>query len=113
MPLVTVVTGNVALASDLNQVINILQVPGGGTEPGKYFLRGQAYATNANMGNYMRSRSNGTTPVSVSSDTADQAASNANPQVTSNLTQYGFLIYSSGTGVVTLWQIGGNFTIQY
>jgi hypothetical protein len=115
LPLNTVTTGNTILAQDLNQVINVLQRAAGQTEVGKYFLRGSAYAVNANMGNYMPTHSQGATPVSVSVDEADQGhlAGNANPAATGNLTQYGFLVYSSGSVVGTLWTVGGNWTVQY
>lgn len=105
------IAGNTILASDLYQLAR----PSGGTETGKYFLRGSSYVTSANMGNYMQSQSRGQTPVSVTVDEADQGhvAGNANPVVTSNLTANGFLVYSSGNGVQSLWQVGGNTTIQY
>ena len=116
MSLSTPTNGSTILASDVSQLVQVLQQTSGSTETGKYYLLGQAYATNANMANYMQSRSRTSVPVSVSIDEADVAhggANNSNPAVANHLTANGFLVDSSGTGITTSWQVAGNFTITY
>src|SRR5258708_34490336 len=102
-------------AAFLNAVENVLSQPTGGTETGKCYLKGSSYVTAANMGQYMSSLSRTAVPVSVVIDETDfgHVAGNANPAVTGNLTANGFLVYSSGNGVQTLWQVAGNTTINF
>lgn len=105
------VAGNTILAADLYQLCQ----PSGGQEKGKYYLLNQAYTINANAGNYIPSQSRNATPVSVSIDEADEGhvAGGCNPAVAQHLTANGFLVFSSGTGTTTAWQVGGNYTIQF
>lgn len=114
MALNTVTTGNTVLASDINQLVNVLQRSSGQTETGKYYVNWGAYASGAQTSIYMQSLSRNATPVSVSIDTADQAPANqANSPSTFNLTANGFRIFDNSTGISTNCIAGGNFTIQY
>lgn len=113
MALNTVTTGNTVLASDVNQMVNVLQRSAGQTETGKYFLTAPAYVSSASIGAYIGSESRGATTVSVSVDSADQAPSGVNAPNTDHLTANGFHIFTTSTGVVAGCNVGGNYTIQY
>jgi hypothetical protein len=113
MPLNTVTTGNTILASDLNQVINVLQRAAGQTETGKYFLDSASYAIGAHVSQYMSSLSRGATPVSVVIDTADVGVVNCNAPTTSNLTANGFHVGVTSTAINVTAGCAGNTTIQY
>lgn len=113
MALNTVTTGNTILAADVNQLVNVLQRSSGQTETGKYFLTAPSYVTSASIGAYVGSLSRGTTPVSVTIDTVDQAPSNMNSPSTDHLTANGFHVFASSTGINPACNAGGNYTIQY
>jgi hypothetical protein len=116
MALSTVITGGQINAGDVNQLVNVLQQPGGGQEKGKYFLAGAIYGNGALVTLYMPSLSRNSAPVSVTIDEADQlhtAGINAAP-ITGQLTAGGFQIYTlSTTGPTQNARAGGNYTIQY
>ena len=113
MPLNTVVTGNTILASDLNQVINVLQRAAGQTETGSYFLHGWGGASGDTIAAWVPSESRGATPVSVSIDTSIQAASSVNAPATANLNANGFQVFTGTSAATTSGQVGGAYTIQY
>jgi hypothetical protein len=114
MPLNIVVSGNTVLASDVNQVVQVLQRQSGQSETGKYYLLGSGYAVNANLGSYTVSLSRTTVPVSVVIDEADQAHTNTNAAAAATLqTANGFLVSVSASGAATNVRAGGNYTINY
>lgn len=103
------VNGNTIQASDMYQ----LAQPSGGQEHGKYWLANAAYASGAILSQYMQSESKGSTPVSVSIDTADHAASGVGAPGTANLSQYGFQVYAAATAANLAPNVAGNSTIQF
>lgn len=103
------VAGNTMLASDFY----VIGQPSGGTEAGKYYLGGWAGAGSDTISMYIRSSSQGSVPVSVSIDTADQAPSNMGSPSTGNLTKFGFQIFSTSSGAATNCHAAGNSTISY
>lgn len=113
MALTLIVNGNQSNASDVNQIINILQQPAGGQEKGKYFLEFGAYASTAWMSAYINTKSQGTAPASVSVDSAVQAPVSCNAPATDFLDSFGFKVKSNSTAVTTDARVGGNFTVQY
>jgi hypothetical protein len=113
MALNTVVTGNTVLASDVNQLVQVLQRASSQTEAGKYYIIGWGSASGDNIGHYCGSLSRVSTPVSVSVDTADVAVSNINSPSTTDLTSGGFEIFSTTTGAATNAHVAGNTTIQF
>ena len=116
MSLVTVTTGNTILASDINQLVNVLQRAATQQEAGKYFLAGSIYANGALVSQYMPSLSRISTPASVTVDTADQAPTggmSATPN-TAVLTANGFQVWTlTTTGPNVNARCGGNTTIQF
>jgi hypothetical protein len=103
------VAGNTILASDLYGIAQ----PSGAQEHGKYYLEAGVYATNAFFSTYYRTSSQGSTPVSVSIDTADQAVAGCNAPSTALLTSFGFQVKTSATGAGTDARVGGNYTVSF
>ena len=108
-----VATGQTINAADINQLAVVLQRPSGSQESGKYYLTGSSYATGAALGTLVPSISRTATPVSVSIDTTDQAASNCAAPTTDHLTSNGFRVSTTSTGIATSVVVGGGFTISY
>lgn len=104
------VNGSTIYASDLYQLCQ----PSGNQEHGKYFLSGWSNANGDLIQAYIPSESRASTPVSVTIDTADQAATNVNAPGTGHLTSSGFQVYTTSTSAQTNnLQVGGNYTINY
>ncbi len=116
MSLVTVTTGNTILASDINQLVNVLQRSATQQEQGKYFLAGPITNNTDVVSCYIPSLSRNATPVSVAIDEVDQAHTGgmtATPS-TAQLTASGFQVFSlSTTGPNHNARAGGGYTIQY
>lgn len=112
-----VVFGQISDPSQLNAVVDILQRRVGQQETGKYFIAGPVYASGAVVAAYIPTLSRGTTPVSSSSDVADQAPTggmNGTGVSTAQLTSNGFQVYSlNTTGPNVNARAGGNWTVQY
>lgn len=113
MPLNTVTTGNTVLASDVNQLVYVLQRQSGQNEIGDYYLTLGAYATSAFIGYFVSSLSRTSVPTGVVIDTSLQAASNFNAPATDHLTANGFHVYASSTGININCNVGGQYTISY
>ena len=113
MALYTVTTGNTINALDVNQLVNILTQPSGGQEIGTYYLNGWGSASGQNIRQWMASRSQGETPVSVSVDTSIATPNSINTPTTEKLSQYGFHVKTTTTGATSSGYAGGLFTIQY
>lgn len=104
------VAGNTLLAADLYQLCQ----PSGGQEKGKYFLEGNFYVSGAYCTCFIPSLSRGSTPISLSIDTADNApTSHLNAPSNDHLTASGFHIYSTSTAISANEYCGGNYTISY
>lgn len=112
-PLSPVTSGNTIYASDVNQLVSILQKASGSQEVGKWFLGGNAYTTNAALSLYMPLLSRYATPVSVSIDTADQTPSGMSTMNTQRLSASGFQIWSYSTGATANAYGGGNWTVNF
>ena len=114
MALYTVANGQVINASDVNQLVNMMQAPSGAQEKAKYWLGGNGYATNAVISYYVRTTSQGATPVSVSIDTTDQAPTGSlfSPNAV-HLTAYGFQIYANTSAATGNAYCAGGYTVQY
>jgi hypothetical protein len=114
MALTTVSNGNTANASDLNQVINVLQQPSGGQEKGTYWLGGNGYTTNAYIQQSISSLSRVSTPVSVSIDTAIQAPiGNLTNILAGTINSGGFHVYGQVSSASSNAYCGGNYTLQF
>ena len=114
MSLTTVSTGTTIQASHVNQLVNVLQVPSGGTETGGYFLTFAAYANNAVGGTWINSESRGVVPVSVSVNTSVQSANNTGAPQTDHVTAIGFHVYAfANNGVQTSCNVGGVYTLNF
>lgn len=113
-PLSPVTSGNTIYASDVNQLVSILQKASGSQETGKWFLAGNAYATDAAFSLYMPLLSRYATPVSVSVDTSDQTPVNMSSTIhTNHLSSGGFQIWATSTGVTANAYGGGNWTVNF
>jgi hypothetical protein len=113
MPLNTVTTGNTILATDVNQLVNVLQRAAGQTEVGDYYLTSFATTSGQSMGTWVGTLSRGATPVSVGIDTSLQAVSGCNAPSTDHLNSNGFHVFTSSTGAVGAMNVGGQYTVQY
>lgn len=113
MALNTVTTGNTVLASDVNQLVNVLQRASGQTEAGKYFIDEACYANTSIISQYMTSLSRVSTPVSVSIDTSDVSPSNCGSPSTAHLTANGFQVDTASNTINVNCGCGGNATIQF
>ena len=109
-----VATGLYINASDINQLVVILQRPVGTQENGKYFLTQSSTGASQAFGEYVNSLSRGSTPSgSVTIDTADQTPSGCAAPTTDQLTANGFRVYSTSTGTANTVVVGGNYSIAY
>jgi|SRR5579875_711923 len=114
MALYQVQTGYYINASDINQLVQILQRPSGSQETGKYFLTDHATASSQSFGAYVGSLSRGSTPGgSVALDTADQAPLSCAQPAADYLSASGFRVSSSSTSAANTVAVGGNYTINY
>jgi hypothetical protein len=114
MALNKVTTASTILASDINQIINVLQRDAGQNETGKYSMVGSSYANGANFSLYVDSLNRVSVPTGVTIDTADQApANNCNVPGSSLFTANGFLINTSGNAITLNPKCGGNYTLSY
>ena len=113
MSLNTVTTGNTILASDVNQLVNVLQRPSGSTETGQYFLAGWTNAASQVVSVWISSLSRNATPVSVMIDTTLGKTSGLNAPGTSNLSANGFQAFCLSSAAANNQSCGGAYTIQY
>lgn len=113
MALTLVSNGQLSDASQLNQIINVLMQPSGGTETGRYIIAGNIYTNGAFISYYVCSLSRNATPVSASIDTADVSPTNLNAPGTSHLTNGGFQIFASNSSASTSSSAGGHYTINF
>jgi hypothetical protein len=114
MSLSTVTTGQVIAATHVNQLVNVLQVPSGGTESGGYFLTFAAYVNAAVGGTWINSESRGSVPVSVAVNTSMNSPSNCGSPSTDHVTLNGFHVYAfANNGVQPSCNVGGVYTLQY
>jgi len=113
MSLTAVASGAVINHGDVNQLINVLQQPSGGQEAGHYKLEFSAYTANAVISCNILTLSRGSTPVSLSVDTADDAAVNIGAPSTTHLTSGGARIKATATAAGNIAHEGGNYTMQY
>lgn len=102
-------------ASFLNKIEQLFAQVSGSTLVGKYWLQGGGNANGWDLTYYQTLYlSNASTPVSVSIDTADQAATaSAGAPATFNLTAHGFLVMSVLTAVTNTARVAGNWTVTY
>lgn len=102
-------------AAFLNAVEAMFAPKSSTTFVGKYWLQFGGNANGWDMSYYQTlATQNGSTPVSVSIDTADQApAASAGTPATSTLTAHGFLIMSVISAVSNTARCAGNWTVQY
>lgn len=108
----TVATGNTIVVQDVNQIVNVLQQPSGGTETGRYFLLVTATAAGQYSIAYIRTTSQISVPVSVTIDQAVVAATNCSAPAADALTSFGFRIYTTSTAS-GFYQVAGNTTVHY
>lgn len=113
MALNTVTTGNTVLASDVNQLVNVLQRAASQTESGAYALNLWGSANGDSMGYGVSTLSRVSTPVSVSVDTSLQSPASCNTPSTSLLTASGFQVRTTTTGASTNASVAGLYTVQY
>jgi hypothetical protein len=116
MPTLTpVVSGNTIYASDLNNLLDILSRQSGQSETGIYFIAGPAYTNGSVVAEYYGTLSRGTTPSSVTIDTAIQAATGgmSGTPSTGQVSGNGFQVYSLSTTTGVNNRAGGNTTVAF
>lgn len=116
MPTLTpVVAGNTIYASDINALLDILSRQSGQSETGIYFIAGPAYTNGSVVAEYMPTLTRGTTPSSVTIDTAVQSPTGgmSGTPSTGQLSGNGFQVYSLSTTTGTNNRAGGNTTVNY
>ena len=102
-------------AAFLNAIEAMFAPKSSTTFVGKYFLQGGAWDNGSQLSTYTQlNTQNGSTPVSVSIDTADQApAASAGTPSAGLLSANGFQVISTCTAASNTARAGGNFTVQY
>ncbi len=114
MSLYLIVNGNQSTATDVNQIIDVLQQPSGGQETGQYYLQGGAGGSGWTVSNWIVSLSRNATPASVSINTSTQSpAANAGTPSTPILYTSGFQVTFLTTGSTNTARAGGGWTIQF
>lgn len=106
-------SGTVINAQDIVQVVAVLLRGSGEVETGKYWINFGASASGYFGSHYTHTLSQGATPVSVTVDAADQAATNCNNLGTDHLTANGFLTTVQSTITSGNCRVGGNYSVQY
>lgn len=112
MSFTLIVNGSTITTSNINQVVNALQQPSGGSETGSYHVANNGYAVGAFVSDYQRTLSQGSTPVSVSLDLSGGSISCTTP-TTSNLSSKGFFSSATATAIATNIAYGGAWTVSY
>jgi hypothetical protein len=113
MALTTVSTGNTINASDVNQIINVLQRLSSQSETGAYYLGYSAYQTGALGSVWVSSLSRNATPSSSSVDQSLQSASNCGSLAVANTSSSGLQITVSATGPTNNAHVAGIFVLNY
>jgi hypothetical protein len=115
MSLYTVSSGQVINANDINQLVNVLQVPSGGSEVWQYFLAGLSYVTNDVISNWITTRNHGTAPSSVTLDHTIQTSVGFNSFQAGNIQGNGFQAYGGADGTAPYYdcRVAGNYTAAF
>jgi hypothetical protein len=115
MSLTTVTTGGQINASDINQLVNVLQQPSGGTDTGSVEVAGWSNAASDVISSYIPSRSRGSTPVSVTISTSyfDGPTNITTPLNASHLDANGVQIWQTSSVANANCHVGTTFTWQY
>lgn len=113
MSLVTVTNGNTADASDINQLVNVLQQPSGGQDKGVYYVNGWASTNNQSIAAWVAARSRTSSPISVTIDTAIAGPNAVAAPNTNALDGNGFHVFAKSSGANSDCYVAGNYTIQY
>jgi hypothetical protein len=113
MALTLVANTNTILASDINQIQNVLQRQVGQTEVGDYWLSAGVYVNGGSFGYFVSSLSRTSVPTGVVLGTALHAAANCNAPATDHLTANGFHVFSSSTAINTGCQVAGLYTTSF
>lgn len=100
---------------DINQSVNILQQPSGGTESGTFEVAGGTGAAGWTLSCYIASRSRGSTPLSVTINTPYTDGPNAvnTPMSVSHLDANGVQIWTTSNAANVNCHVGSTFTWQY
>lgn len=112
MALTLVTSGNTIFASDLNQIIAVLQ-RSGTSETGQYIIKGNAPAINNELSTYIHTTSQGVTPSSVSIDTSVLTTLGVGAPAVQNISASGFLVHVLSSGAGTDCHVGGVYTANY
>lgn len=114
MSLYTVSSGQIVNASDINQLVNVLQEGSGGTESAKYWVEsGTGNATGWTVGDWVQTKSANATPVSVIIDTSITNPLSLNAPTTQQLNSSGFFVGASSNSSSNTARFGGLWTVQY
>lgn len=113
MTLSTVSTGSTINASDINQIVNVLQRLTSQSETGAYYLGYSAYQTGALGSVWVPSLSRNATPASSSVDQSLQAASNCGSLAVSVTTSSGLQITVASTTNTNNAHVAGIFVLNY
>ena len=106
--------GNLSDASDINQVIALLQEQPGSQEQADYFLQGGSYQSGWIISLWHKATNIFSTPSSVSIDTSVQApTATAGTPATFDLKPTGVQIYSVCTGLSNTARCGGKITYSF
>lgn len=114
MSLNIIANGNLSQASDVNQVIYLLQVQAGNTEVDDYFLQGGSYQNGWIISLWHKATNVFSTPASVSIDTSVVApTATAGTPATFDLKPTGCQIYSVCSGLSNTARCAGKITYQF
>jgi hypothetical protein len=115
MSLYTVSSGQVINANDINQLVNALQVPSGGSEVWQYFLAGLSNAQTDVISNWITTRNHGTAPSSVTLDHSILSPIGYSSYAAGNLQGSGFQAfgYADSSAPNHNCHVGGNYTAAF
>ena len=112
MPLTTPVSGATIFASDIVQLVQVLQQPSGGSEvlPAVFYETG-SFQTSATVGQWFTTRSQGSVPGSAS--TGSTTLSNMGSLSTQSLGSAGVFVSGAASGAGNTTRFTTTITVNY
>jgi hypothetical protein len=114
MSLLTVLNGQLTDAGQLNDIINALQQPSGGSETGNWFMAGSSALTNGTVSVWLIFTNHLSTPSGISINTSILAPTGGLGSVaTAHLETTGVQIYAPASAASNNAGAGGGYTTSF
>lgn len=112
--LYTVSAGQTAEPLDINQLVNVLQEPSGGTESGSFFVAGPITGNGYVISSYLQLRSRVSSPISISTTVTSNSGGAAASITPNHLDSNGFQLYTLNTTATSgNGNVGGTYVVQF